>query len=66
MAVKEDVVGIYNPASLASLCGRPDCLQLFARLIDDYTTILSDISRSEADSFLSELQNRVAPHLHID
>jgi hypothetical protein len=63
MAVCEDLRGVYGAASVASTV-RGDLL-LFARLIDDYTIVLSGVDDAAVAATLAALDARAAPHLRI-
>jgi hypothetical protein len=65
MALCEDVQGVYNHEALDTFLPQPECLLLFARLIDDYTILLGGVDDEDTTRFLHELDSRVAPHLRI-
>jgi hypothetical protein len=63
MAVCEDLRGVYDAAPVATVV-RGDLL-LFARLIDDYTIVLSGVDDAAVAATLAALDARAAPHLRI-
>jgi hypothetical protein len=76
MALCEDVQGIYNHTALSACLPHPECLVVFARLVDDFTIVLitshhhyiivlAGVDDEVTTCFLRVLQARVAPHLRI-
>lgn len=75
MAFQEDLRGVYTSQALASVLPQDSELLLFARLIDDYTIVISGSSFQQAGmppeatpaatAILAALNKRAAPHLKI-
>ena len=65
MSIHEDFDGVWDHPRLDSVLPPAAALPVGLRLIDDFTFVFTNVTRSDVDDFMEEVSRRIAPALRI-